>query len=92
MKQTYPQRGRHPEPTALVDKRIQAISRDDPNRGKTFRVFLESVLLAELGEILVNDPQFANLVDDIQRAMEADSSVRKSIDLAVSQLLSTHRV
>lgn len=72
----------------LVQVRIRQISRDDPQRGrKAFRVFLEAVLLSTLGEELVADPQFHQMVDDVQRAMEAQPSCAQLIDEAIGQLL-----
>jgi len=83
--QARPQR---PEFLQLLGQRVRAIDRGDPDRGrKTLRVFLESVLLAELGESLVNDPQFYRLVDDVQRQMERDEGLAASIDAAIHQLL-----
>lgn len=74
---------------AHVGERVRAIDRDDPDRGrKAFRIFLESVLVSELDESLVNDPQFYRLVDDIQRQMEADPQVAASIEAAIAHLLS----
>jgi len=81
-------RPQRPEFLQLLGQRVRAIDRGDPDRGrKTFRVFLESVLLAELGESLVNDPQFYRLVDDVQRQMERDEGLAASIDAAIHQLL-----
>jgi hypothetical protein len=82
---THPRR---PDLLQLLGQRVRAIDRADPARGrKTFRVFLESVLLAELGESLMNDAQFYRLVDDVQRQMEADETLAASIDAAIEQLL-----
>jgi len=80
--------GKRPDFLQLLGQRVRAIDKADPDRGrKTFRVFLESVLLAELGESLMNDPQFYRLVDDVQRRMEADEELAASIDAAIAQLL-----
>ncbi len=74
---------------AVLGRRIRAIDRDDPQRGrKAFRLFLESVLLAELGDSLLNDPQFYRVVDDVQRQMESDPQLAASIDEAIGRLLS----
>jgi hypothetical protein len=69
---------------AVVAQRIRAIPRDDPERErKAFRLFLETVLLSELGETLVNDPQFAVMVDHVQEKMESDPQLKQaSIDAA----------
>jgi hypothetical protein len=74
--------------TALIGQRIRAIDRDDPNRGrKTFRVFIESMLLSELGEELINDPQFYRIVDDVQQQMETDPAIKSSVSAAIQDLL-----
>jgi len=73
---------------ALIGRRVKAIKRDDPKRGnKVFRIFLESVLLSEFGEGLINDPGFYNMVGDIQQAMEADPELSNAIDKAIVVLL-----
>ncbi|MYM28563.1 hypothetical protein GTP58_09530 [Duganella sp. CY15W] len=73
---------------ALIGTRVQQIGRDDPQRGrKAFRVFLEAVLLAQLGEGLVNDPRFFQMVNDIQLAMEADPGCGALVARAIEQLL-----
>jgi len=73
---------------ALIGRRVKAIKRDDPKRGnKVFRIFLESVLLSEFGEGLINDPGFYTMVGDIQQAMEADPELSNAIDKAIVVLL-----
>ena len=74
---------------ALVARRVRAIDPDDPGRRRqAFRVFLESVLLAEFGEAqLINDPGFYRLVDDVQLQMEADADLAVAIDHAAVWLL-----
>jgi hypothetical protein len=67
---------------------VLAISPDDPQRRrKAFRVFLESVLTAEMGTDLVNDPAFHRLVDDVQRTMEADTERAAAMERAGDFLL-----
>lgn len=75
--------------TALIETRVQQIGRDDPQRGrKAFRVFLEAVLLTHLGEELMNDPRFYQMLDDVQHALESDASSAYLVKHAVEQLLS----
>ena len=75
---------------ALIETRVRQIGRDDPQRGrKAFRVFLEAVLLTHLGEELMNDPRFYQLLDDVQHALESDASSASLVGKAVEQLLST---
>ena len=72
----------------LIGQRVKALDPDDPKRGKkAFRIFLESILLVELGETLINDPGFYQMIDDIQRTMEQDPRITEAIDKAVSILL-----
>lgn len=74
----------------LVETRVRAIRRDDPQRGrKAFRVFLEVVLLSELGEGLLADPRFFQLLDDVQAALENDEASSKLVEQAIGQLLAT---
>lgn len=74
---------------ALIETRVQQIRRDDPQRGrKAFRVFLEAVLLTHLGEELMNDPRFYQVLDDVQHALESEPSSATLVKQAVDQLLS----
>ena len=73
---------------SLISRRICSIDPDDPQRGrKAFRVFLESVLLAELGNDLINDAAFYQMVDQIQLQMESDPHLGPAILEATSLLL-----
>lgn len=73
---------------ALIELRVRQIAPDDPGRGrKAFRIFLESVLLAELGEGLNADPRFHQLVDDVQRTLEADARCAPLVQDAITHLL-----
>lgn len=76
---------------ALIGQRVRSINRDDPNRGrKAFRAFLEAILLSHLGESLINDPKFYQLVDDVQRSMERDPELLKLIEVASEHLISSN--
>lgn len=77
---------------ALITRRVKAIAPDDPRRGrKAFQIFLESILIANFGEQLINDPAFYQLVDRIQTSMESDAELRQLIDAAISHLLTEKR-
>lgn len=66
---------------AVAAGRIQALARDDPDRrNKALRIFLESVLLQELGAGLVHDPAFPGMVDAVQSQMQADSQMAAAAD------------
>lgn len=72
----------------LIELRVRGIRRDDPQRGrKAFRVFLEVVLLSELGEGLLADPRFFQLLDDVQAALENNDGGRALVAQAIDQLL-----
>jgi hypothetical protein len=76
----------------LVAQRVQAIGAEDPQRRrKAFRIFLESVLVSEMGNELINDPAFHSLVDQVQQAMESDPQLRPAINDAGDYLLSSAR-
>ena len=74
---------------ALIELRIGQIASDDPQRGsKAFRVFLESVLLSHLGEQMINDPRFFQLLDEVQASMEGDPACGALVTAAIEHLLS----
>jgi len=73
---------------AVIARRVQAIDAADPDAGRrAFRLFLESVLLLELGEDLINDPAFYQLVDDVEGQMRADTELAPLMERAGDLLL-----
>jgi hypothetical protein len=73
---------------ALIEKRVGEIGRDDPQAGaKAFRVFVEAVLLSQLGEALINDPRFYQMVDQVQHLLETDETTRTLAAKATAELL-----
>lgn len=76
-----------PDLAAVVAQRIQALSPDDPDRKrKALRIFLESLLLQQLGGSLLHDASFTDMVDSVQRQMEADREIAEAA-AALSDLL-----
>jgi hypothetical protein len=72
----------------LVAERIRSIKPGEPQRErKALRVFLETVLLSELGQGLVNDPAFASMVDHVQSQIESDPDLAASARDATQILL-----
>jgi hypothetical protein len=68
-------------------RRIKAIDADDPRYpDKVAALFVESVLLAEFGESLVNDPEFRYLAQQVQSAMLADANLQGSLTRLAAQL------
>ena len=76
----------------LLTQRIQQIAQDDPLfKRKFFRVFLESVIAAEFGETLHNDPRFGTMIDSVQKQMEADASLNAMMDQMIQALTKPKR-
>jgi len=72
---------------AKIGERIRAIDLNDSHRKKKAnRIFLESVLLFEFGNNLMDDPAFYLLVEDIQNLMESDEATSLQLDCLVEQL------
>jgi hypothetical protein len=73
-----------------VARRIKAIDADDPRyREKVAELFVESVLLAEFGEQLVNEPEFRDLVRQVQSALLADTDLQASLARLAVQMRAT---
>lgn len=80
--------GASPDLATLVAQRVRSISADDPQRErKALRVFLETVLLSELGPGLVNDPGFAAMVDHVQEELTSDPDLASAASQAAQTLL-----
>ncbi|MDB5948038.1 MAG: hypothetical protein JWQ33_3064 [Ramlibacter sp.] len=77
---------------SLAAARIEGIDRDDPDApARATRIFLECVLLAELGPQLVSDPGFGRMVDHVQQQLQADSELALATAEAAQVLLSAAR-
>ncbi len=73
---------------SVVARRVRSIDPAEPDaERKAFHVFLESVLLAEFGEHLINDPAFHQLVDGVRLQMEGNPAVAAMIKKAATALL-----
>lgn len=55
-------------------------------RQEARRVFLESVLLAEFGVGLANDPRFAEVVSGVQETFEHDPELLEGLDSVLDEL------
>ena len=70
-----------------IREKLQRINSNDPKaEQKSIRIFLESVLLWEFGDRLMDDPKFYALLDDVQHSMESDPVVRESLAALMLQL------
>jgi hypothetical protein len=78
-----------PTTRQAIARRIKAIDADDPRfLEKATLVFVESVLLAEFGDGLVNDPDFRDLVTQVQTAMRSDAETEKDLRRLTNQMRS----
>jgi len=84
-----------PEPD-LADRialQLQGIAANDPLfKRKVLRIFLESVISAELGVSLANDVRFATMIDSVQKQMEADAELSMMIDSALITLVQSKKL
>lgn len=77
------------QPTArqAMARRIKSIDPDDPGfLDKAALVFVESVLLAEFGEGLLNDPEFRDLASRVQSAMISDTEIKEDLRRLTTQI------
>jgi hypothetical protein len=80
--------GDRPDVASLVAQRLKAIDPSDPQRGhKATRIYLESVMLAEFGFGLANDPAFPLMVNEIHRQMTSDPQLARALTEAAALLL-----
>jgi len=73
---------------SVVAQRVRTLDPDDPQRErKALRIFLETVLLSELGQDLVGDPSFSQMVDHVVGQMDADPDLAAASSAAAKLLL-----
>jgi hypothetical protein len=73
---------------ARLARRVRAIDPADPDAGdKAMHVFLESVLLAEFGDHLINDPAFHQIVDAVHQQMRGNAELMVMMEKAARALL-----
>jgi len=72
------------EPSARVEglrerirERIRALPPEEGRRAT--RIFVESVVAWEFGEAMLDDPQFASLVDRVDEELAADDGLRRQL-------------
>lgn len=72
---------------AEIVGRMHMIAPDDPSRRQaSIRIFVERVLVHELGSQLQRSPRFQGIVADVQQAMESDEGVRAELEGLISEL------
>lgn len=72
---------------STLASRLAVLRRDDPERArKGLRLFIEAVLLDELGGQLILSAEFERLVDRVLSAIEEDESLRDTLLQASQEL------
>lgn len=72
--------------------RVGAIPPSDPDReSRALRVFVEAVLLQELGERLTNDIGFRQMVDKVAEQIEQNDTLQPSLKQAMRHLFDGKR-
>ena len=83
-----PRKGGATDLASIAAERIRGIQPDDPQKSqKAIRIFLESVLLAELGPTLSSDPEFARMVDHVQQQLDGVPELALAAQQAADLLL-----
>lgn len=73
---------------ARLARRVRAIDPADPDAERqAMQVFLESVLLAEIGEHLINDPAFHQVVEGVYQQMSSNQELLGMMGKAAKALL-----
>jgi hypothetical protein len=73
---------------ARLARRVRAIDASDPDAaGQAMHVFLESMLLAEFGEHLINDPAFHQIVEGVYQQMCGNAELSAMMAKAAGVLL-----
>lgn len=69
-------------------RRVRAIDPTNPDADReAIHVFFESVLLAEFGEHLINDPGFHQIVERLEQQMRGNAELAAMMEKAAQALL-----
>ncbi|HEY9024260.1 MAG TPA: hypothetical protein VIP05_08160 [Burkholderiaceae bacterium] len=81
-------RGKSEDLAGRLARRVRAIDPSDPDAERqAMRVFLESVLLAEFGEHLINDSGFHQIVEGVYQQMRGNAELSGMMERAARALL-----
>lgn len=69
-----------------VRERLQALGDGAGYRQKATRVFLESILTSEFGDDLVHDMRFAEMLNEIDKALQADPELKSRMHALFDQM------
>ena len=83
-----PGNGARVDLASLAAQRLRAVDPSDPERSrKATRIYLECVMLAELGPNLANDPAFPLMVDAVHEQMRGEPQLAQALEEAAAILL-----
>lgn len=75
-----------------IARQLGALNPNDPNRRDvSAKVFLEQVLLRELGPDLLTSQRLQSAIRDVQQVMDADPAVRAEFDALLEEMANTGR-
>ncbi|MCD6077104.1 MAG: hypothetical protein K0R89_1042 [Ramlibacter sp.] len=78
----------HNRVASTLAQRLLSIAPDDPDRRrKAVRMFLQSELVREFGEAVLNDPQFGTMLDAVQEQMAQDDRTAAAVQALGDVLL-----
>ena len=69
-----------------IGERIRALSPDERRGGKGIQIFVESVLVWEFGEELLQDPRFTEIAKEVQSSISENSTARDKLLSLLNQL------
>lgn len=70
-----------------VARKVKGLSRSDPNyEDKAIGIFVESVLLNEFGEGLIHNPEFREIMQNVQQSMRSDAHLRAEFQALMKTL------
>jgi hypothetical protein len=69
-----------------IGDRIRALTPEERRGGKGIQVFVESVLVWEFGEELLQDPRFTEIAREVQSSISENSNARDKLVSLLNQL------
>lgn len=69
-----------------IGERIQALNPDEKRGAKAMQIFIESVLVWEFGEELLQDPRFTEIAREVQHTISENELARQKLTALLDQL------
>ncbi len=88
-----PQLGSRPVTPTLrqtLARRVKSLDTDDPQfQGKATALFVESILLSEFGEGMINDPEFRLVIREVAATMSTQPAIANDLAVLFAELAAT---